>query len=503
MIVDDNDGDRRLLTEILRSSFKDCQIMAVSSGRNALEQIQQEAPDLILLDIYMEDKNGFEVLQELREKENGSIPVLLVSSFSNEEDKLKGLQLGAMDFINKPIVAEDVKARVAVQLKLKKIMDDSSWACRKTNDGIKLLYKELERKNEKLKELDDLKDEFVNNVSHELRTPLMIIRESIAQVSDGLFGQVLEKQKKYLNKSLVNIDRLEIIISNLLDVSKIEKGKMDLFKEKINMVKLLEDVISNFEPKVKAKGLELKYKLSSQELFTFADPEKVIQVFTNLIGNALKFTEQGQITVTIDERVDFVECRIGDTGKGIIQRDLQKLFNKFEQLGRQHGPGEKGTGLGLAISKGIVELHGGNITVESEEGKGSTFIFTLPKYSFKEGLTELLISTIKQFNEFSIIKLVIDGQEKQSKIETNRFKDLIAGCLYRKLDQAVEEGGTIYVLLPGTKKENCCIVVERIRQEFIKNNYEVQLGVQMISYPEDGLTEDELIIKLEGVKENV
>ena len=360
---------------------------------------------------------------------------------------------------------------------------------------------ELEKVNAQLKVLDQRKDDFVNNVSHEIRTPLSIIRESISQVSDGLFGEVPAEQKRHLDKSLVNVDRLVNIISHLLDVAKIENMKLQLYKANVNMTSLVEDVVSNFENKAKAKGLELRCEPPDRGVIACIDQEKIIQVFGNLLSNAIKFTEKGHISISIGATDDFVECKVSDTGKGIAQEDLSKLFNKFEQIGRHNGSGEEGTGLGLAISKGIIELHGGKIHVASEEGKGSIFTFTLPKYPMNEcvqhhNLKSVLVPAIKKFNQFSIIQLVIATEEEQLQVQTALLHDVIVRCLYRRLDEVVQDGRTIYIVLPDTRKEDCPIVIERIKQAI-----NVSLAVQITCYPDDGITEDELIWRLFGTKE--
>ncbi len=402
----------------------------------------------------------------------------------------------------KLIVESQIETLKTENERLKKEMLDKEWGMQKTNEGIKALYKELEKKNVKLKELDSLKDDFVGVVSHELRTPLTIIRESISQITDGLFGDVPEKQKKYLDKSLVNIDRLKNIIDNLLDISKIEKGKLELYKEKVNMAKLTEDIASSFEAKFRSQGLDFKLELPQNEVNALIDSEKVIQVFNNLLGNALKFTKKGSISVIVREKEDFIQCRILDTGKGIAQKNLHKLFNKFEQVGRQHGPGEKGTGLGLAIAKGIIELHGGNIHIESEEGKGSAFIFTLPKYMVREDTVEFLRSclaeAVEKFNLLSVIKFEIQDQNKIDKL-----KDLISKILYRRVDRVIAREKSIYILLPNTEKEMCAVVINRIHEKVKESNTHLSSDACVIAYPQDGLTVDDLIAQMETKTEGV
>lgn len=237
---------------------------------------------------------------------------------------------------------------------------------------------ELKKKNEELKALDQLKDDFVNNVSHEFRLPLTIIQESIRQVSEGMFGEVNEEQLKYFNMSLRNIDRLKELINNVLDISKIKKGKFDLIKKNIDLGTIINEVISDFSQKIEKKGLEIKVDLQSQPLETLADKDKITQVLINLIGNAYKFTVKGCIEISARKNDGFIECSIADSGIGISPKDLDCLFSNFYQIGRREDSQEKGAGLGLVISKSIIELHNGRIHVESKEGMGTKFTFTLP-----------------------------------------------------------------------------------------------------------------------------
>jgi signal transduction histidine kinase len=237
---------------------------------------------------------------------------------------------------------------------------------------------ELKKKNEELKALDQLKDDFVNNVSHEFRMPLTIIQESIRQISEGMFGAVNEEQRKYFKMSLKNIDRLKALIDNMLDISKIKKGKFDLNKKNIDIGTIINEVVFDFTQKIKDKGLEIKVDLQAQPLEALADKDKITQVLINLVGNAYKFTAQGCIEISAGKKDGFIECSVVDSGIGMSPKDLTYLFSDFYQIGRWEGNQEKGTGLGLVISKSIIELHNGKIHVESKEGAGTKFTFTLP-----------------------------------------------------------------------------------------------------------------------------
>ena len=260
-------------------------------------------------------------------------------------------------------------------------LEVQKWGLTKTNDAIKVLYKELENKNKELKKLDDLKSEFINTVSHELRTPLTTIREVVSQILEGILGPTTPDQKEFLAICLQDVDRLKRIIDNLLDISKLEAGKVELKREEIDIVALAKGVMAIFSPKAVSLNLELKGDFPSEKAIAYADKDKIIQVFTNLIGNAFKFCDKGYIQIGVADKPEQVECCVYDTGKGISQDDLPKVFGKFQQFDRVDGPGEKGTGLGLSISKNIVELHNGKIWVESQLNAWTRFIFTLPKHN--------------------------------------------------------------------------------------------------------------------------
>ncbi len=265
---------------------------------------------------------------------------------------------------------------------LSRAFDSMTGNLQKSEAERKRMLEELEKKNRELLKLDTLKSEFVSVVSHELRTPLSIIKEGVSLVLDGVIGSINPTQTKILITSKNNIDRLARIINSLLDISKIESGRVELKKKTVDLRVLLKNAVALFEAKAKEKGLELKVSLPEEgQLNLFVDEDRIIQVFTNLIGNSLKFTEKGHIDISLVQKDKEVEFTVSDTGIGISAEDLPKLFRKFMQFGRVAVDGEKGTGLGLSIAKGLIELHNGRIWVESESGKGTKFIFTLPKAS--------------------------------------------------------------------------------------------------------------------------
>ena len=312
----------------------------------------------------------------------------------------------------------------------------------------------------RLKEIERMKSEFISTVSHELRTPLATIKEAISQVLEGLLGETTEAQREFLTICLEDIERLTRIINGLLDISKIEANRLRIRKENIDIVKLVKGVVNSFTPRFKEKGLEAKTEFSHEYLEVYCDRDKIIQVFTNLIGNAIKFTEKGYIKIRVEKKDGYVECMVEDTGKGIAEENLPRVFDKFMQFGREYGPGEKGTGLGLAITKGIVELHRGRIWVESKLGKGTKFFFTLPEYRAEEEKFYEEVKSVMSEEGYSQERLIfiarIDKKEEISKVQIKEIAKTLQDILERQRRRDVvvtKDDKHIIIISYGGKEE--------------------------------------------------
>ncbi|MBI3301532.1 MAG: sensor histidine kinase [Deltaproteobacteria bacterium] len=239
---------------------------------------------------------------------------------------------------------------------------------------------ELALANDRLKELDRMKSDFVSNVSHELRTPLTAIKGSADLLLREVAGPLTERQSHYLNRMRTNTQHLAGLINDLLDLSKIEAGKIEFKPTRVSLGGLVHEVVETLRPIAAEKPLTLQAMAPEPSVLVWADRDKVTQVLMNLIGNAIKFTPaQGRVTVsTTRDGKGWAQVSVNDTGPGIPAEETQKIFEKFYQVAEAGKPKPKGTGLGLSISKALVELHGGKIRVESELNRGSTFSFTLP-----------------------------------------------------------------------------------------------------------------------------
>jgi PAS domain S-box-containing protein len=239
---------------------------------------------------------------------------------------------------------------------------------------------EKRRFQRRLKELDRMKSDFVSNVSHELRTPLTAIKGSVDNMIDGITGPLNEKQTRYLVRIKSNADRLGRLITDLLDLSKIEAGKIDLRPAYLAVNLLAREVVEVFRSVAAEKLINLALVSPEDSIQAWGDKDKVIQILMNLVGNALKFTPlHGEITIAIEKLdAEWVKLSVADTGPGIPAEEAAKIFDKFYQVEQSNKQQTRGTGLGLAISKALVDMHGGEIWVEGGVDKGSVFSFTLP-----------------------------------------------------------------------------------------------------------------------------
>lgn len=243
----------------------------------------------------------------------------------------------------------------------------------------------LRSANDRLKELDKLKDEFVSIASHELRTPMTAIKYYLWMALSGRGGKVSKKQKYYLERSYNSTNRLINLVNDMLNISRIEAGRIILSPKKATMKEMVQSVLNELEPK--ASDRHIKINVDQTKIPpVIADTDKVVEVIMNFLGNALKFTpEKGTITISFEEKPEEIITHITDTGVGLSKENLELMFSKFGLVKDSYQANQvvgEGTGLGLYISKSIIELHGGEVSVASEGlGKGSTFSFSLPVYS--------------------------------------------------------------------------------------------------------------------------
>ena len=357
LVVDDEAYNRELLYGVLVDL--NYQVTEAVNGEQALRQVTDCPPDVILLDIMMPGMDGFEVCRRLKENPvTAPIPILLVTALSDRKDRLRGIDAGANDFLTKPIDSEDVVLRVRNAVYTRQLFD------------------RLQDSYQQLKELEALRDNLMHMIVHDMRSPLTGISGYLQLLQMDLEEQENEQSLGHVNDALSNTQELIEMVSTVLDVSRMEAEEMPVNRSECNLHEVMEHAIDSVH--VMMLSGHVLYHAPPAPVCLSCDQDLVRRILINLMTNAIKFTPSGgEVQVEVEETGAHVRVAVTDTGPGIPPEYHEKIFEKFGQAEtREHG--KYSTGLGLTFCKLAVEAHRGTIGVDSEVGKGSTFWFILP-----------------------------------------------------------------------------------------------------------------------------
>ena len=297
---------------------------------------------------------------------------VLANAFNEMAKKIAGMIETEQEYTLK--LEKEIVERKQIQEELRKAHDELEVKVEERT-------KKLQEANIKLQEFDRLKSMFIASMSHELRTPLNSIIGFTGIILQGMSGKITEDQRKELSMVKNSAHHLLVLINDVIDVSKIEAGKVELVIEEFNLADLMQEVNDSFKVAADEKDLKLSLEMT-ERLIIKSDERRTKQVIMNLVSNAVKFTDRGEIEIKVKKKDERVKVSVADTGIGIKKENMEKLFKQFSRIYVEGKPVVEGTGLGLYLSKKVVDLLGGQIKAESEFGKGSRFTFTFPlKYT--------------------------------------------------------------------------------------------------------------------------
>ncbi|QQE65361.1 hybrid sensor histidine kinase/response regulator [Leptolyngbya sp. BL0902] len=377
LAVDDS-PDNLFLIETILDDPAYC-IGLASGGQAALDLVQQRPPDLILLDVMMPDLDGYAVTQRLRQNPDlPYIPILLITAH-DQSSLVQGLDAGADDFIRKPVDVNELRARVRSLLRLKRSMDAQAHMMRQ-------------------------RDDFVARLTHDLRTPLVAANRMLKLCRNQAFGPLPDEAHEAMGSIIDSNDHLLNMVNTLLEVYRHEAGQKTLTQVAISLPDLADTVTKALSPLATAKGLTCQFIVNDASLsradppnssahsadfpVVMGDPLELRRILTNLVGNAIKFTDQGGVEITLGQTSEppqglpsspqhsgaWVSVQVQDTGIGIPPAEQQAIFQWFRQGDHRRA----GHGLGLHLAQRLATLHGGTITVQSAPGQGSCFTLWLP-----------------------------------------------------------------------------------------------------------------------------
>jgi len=353
LVVDDSPDNVFLIQTILEE--EGYKISTAEDGPSALAEIEQSPPSLVLLDVMMPGMDGFEVTKRIRQDPKLSfIPILLITAHDSPS-VAQGLDIGADDFIRKPVEVDELLARVRSLLRLKHSVDERDQIARQRED-------------------------FVSRLTHDLRTPLVAADRMLLLLQQGVLGELSPNMQEAIVTMARSNQNLLQMVNTLLEVYRFEAGRKNIVFSPVNLQDLLEEIVKELTTLAEEKKLSLRLDIGdhSANPKVIGDRLELHRLFTNLVGNAIKFTDTGSVTINLNPpsqtSSDYVTITVEDTGSGIPIEEQATLFERF----RQGSHKRSGSGLGLYLSRRIVEAHQGTIKVNSELGKGSIFAVRLP-----------------------------------------------------------------------------------------------------------------------------
>lgn len=400
LIIDDDEVDRMALQRALKRTSFNAAFSEAVDANGALDLMNSQSYDLIFLDYNLPGKNGLELTLDIRSR-GVQVPIIVLTGQGDEQTAVELMKAGASDYLPKNKLSPSVlsrQMRSAIKVyKAERLAEKVDRELREKNIILEKKNRELEqqrqyiyRQNLKLQEVSRLKSEFLAMMSHELRTPLNAIigfSQILLRKSKGPLG---ESQRNMLARVLANGQNLLELINDILALSKIEAGRLDIKPTHMDLAQLVRQTSEELRSLATQKSLLLKVDIELEDSNIVNDPVRLRQILVNLLSNAIKFTSEGSVHVQVSDQTSTsgndreIILLVADTGCGMTHDEQRHIFDPFHQADREVNRKHAGTGLGLAITHSLVQMMNGSISFESEPGTGTTFHIRLPAKIYQE-----------------------------------------------------------------------------------------------------------------------
>jgi signal transduction histidine kinase len=494
LVVDDDPSIQETVAEMV--SRMGYEVATARHGKEALEILRKDVFTIMVTDLQMPEMDGL----ELTKVAHAEFPTLVILFMTVREDKetfSNVITSGATDFISKPFTFDEMTVRL-------------NRAMRERNQLEDLTQKvvELEIANEELRRLDQLKTSFVSNVSDELQTPMTVIKEFVSLMLKGQVGALTEDQREYLGIAHKNILRMTNLVEKLLDFSRIEAGKgLKLRFKPTRLTEVIEDAIMALSQQADEKKITVENRFDADTPPVLIDRSRLMEVFVNLIGNGIKFTPPGGKVIVdskgLTEDRGALKVVVSDTGVGIAQEDLPRIFERFYQGQRTPEGGVKGTGMGLSISKEIIDGHQGVIQAESREG-GASFVFTLPLYGgnaiFDLVINPMIDEAERDSMPLSVIQMEFWNQQtkREAVFASEPWEGLVAAVhnMVRSVDTVVPFHKNKVYVFTFNEKKLAKEIGKRVQGKLLYGSYlpkKTDVQFKTFSHPQEAPTKEDFL----------
>jgi len=478
LLLEDDIDDYGLIARQLKNEKCEFVVEWAHDLALAIEKLQSGSYDVIISDLHLPDSAGLATISELR-LQCEQTPIIVLTSMEDDRIERNIMEVKAQDYLVKGELGGRAIARAVLNVvqrhKAMKDITDLVLDQQRNQQMLKEQAELLKKKNLHLEQLNRTAQEFVDNVSHDFRTPLTVIKDYASIISEGMVGDINDEQRRMLDKVSVRVDDLNIMVDDLLDVSKLESGLLGAWRRDCSMQEIIERLESMLQQRAQVKNVQFEVEIEDNLPEVYCDSDKAGRVITNLAVNAIKFAGDGgqvKLWAKADTMNNQILVGVTDNGPGIDEDSLEQIFQRFKQL-RSGESTTKGFGLGLSIAQRLCRLNLGSLMVESQLGEGSTFKFSVPVLNHREIVTRWLSNKDIEFEMVQVIEVEVDNDLTLT--DCNEL-DKFLNCQLRRDDLLFRVDDHTWWIVMAVPQNESQMWFTRAEKEFNKTNRNRPIG---------------------------